>query len=67
MTVYELNELTLRLIIKGHGDKEIWQGFDCNYGFEDIGKMVVIKEDEIILLCEGYDYEGDKGTYYKYL
>lgn len=65
MTVYELNELTLRLILKGHGNKEIWQGYDCNYAFEDIGKRLVIRDGEIILLSGGYDYEDDKGIYYK--
>ena len=65
MTVYELNELTTRLILKGHGNKDIWQGYDCNYAFEDIGKNVVIKDDEVMLLSDDYDYKGDKGIYYR--
>ena len=43
MTVYELHKLTSKWLYEGHGDKIIWQWYDCNNCCTGIGGKVKIK------------------------
>ena len=59
MTVNELHKLTTKWIKEGHGDKTIYQWYDCNYACTRIEGKVKIKEDCIEFLEFGYpDRDG---------
>ena len=56
MTVFQLHLLTATLLKEGHGDKEMIQRYDANYGSIIIGEgKMIIKDSCIELLEEGYD------------
>lgn len=54
MTVNEMYNLCKKLIDKGHGNKRIYQAYDCNYAFTGIGGKLKIKEDCIEFLESDY-------------
>lgn len=54
MTVYELHKLTTKWLYEGHGDKSVFQCYDCNYGCTGIGGKVKIKETCIKFLESDY-------------
>ena len=61
MTVYELHKLTAKWLYEGHGDKIIYQWYDCNECCTGIGGVVKINDNVIDILESDYLVKLKKG------